>query len=299
MGIYDREYYGQQQGVRLRGPASIVGWLIAINVGLWLADGLLFPEKSTLTGILSLQVGTITKPWLWWKFLTYGFAHAPFPNYMHLVGNMIGLFFFGRAIEQRYNAREFLTFYLVTIVICGVFWSLVGLATQQPPASTVIGASGAITAVVVLFIFLYPKQTVLLFFVIPMPAWVLGVLLIVMNLGGAAGYGEDDIAYTVHLAGAAFAVLYYKFNWRISTPFANMSNPFKRGPKLRIHDPAQDGYDPGSTSNSGPSSAKSDKLAEEEDRILEKIHRQGVESLTRKERKILEKRSQHYKERDQ
>lgn len=293
MGIYDREYYGQQQGMRLRGPASIVGWLIAINVGLWLADGLFTSDKHTITNILSLQVGTLKQPWLWWKFLTYGFAHAPFPDYMHLVGNMIGLFFFGRAIEQRYNAREFLAFYLVTVVACGVIWSIIGLATQQNPASTVVGASGAITAVVVLFIFLYPKQTVLLFFVIPMPAWVLGVLLIVMNFGGAAGYIGGNIAYTVHLVGAAFAVLYYKFNWRLSKLFVNMPNPFKRQPKLRIHDPNQDGDDPGS------SAAKSDKLAEEEDRILEKIHRQGVESLTRKERKILEKRSKHYKDRNQ
>ena len=297
MGIYDREYYGQEQGMRLRGPSSVVGWLIAINVVLWLADGLLFPHQHTLTNILTLKGDTLTQPWLWWKYLTYGFAHAPFDSQAgiwHILGNMIGLFFFGRAIEYRYGAREFLVFYLVSVVVCGLVWSLIGLATHQPPNSGVLGASGAITAVVVLFIFLYPKQTVLLFFVIPMPAWVLGVLLVVSNLGGAAGYLDDDIAYTVHLAGAAFAVLYYKFKWRLSSPFTNMSfsNPLKRQPKLRIHDPDSDDFD------SGSDASKMDKLAEEEDRILEKIHRQGVESLTRKERKILEKRSRHYKERN-
>lgn len=292
MGIYDRDYYDQQPGVRLRGPASVVGWLIAINVAAWLADGLFTPDRHTITEILSLQVGTITKPWLWWKFLTYGFAHAPYPDYMHLVGNMIGLFFFGRLIEQRYGAREFLTFYLVTVVLCGLGWSLIGVATGQPMMSTVVGASGAITAVVVLFIFLYPKVTVLLFFVIPMPAWVLGVLLVFFNLTGAAGFWKSDIAYTVHLIGGAFAVLYFQFNWRLSRLFDNMSNSLKRRPKLRLHDPDQDGDDSGNTLS------KSGKMAEEEDRILEKIHREGVESLTRKERKTLEKISRHYQDRN-
>lgn len=298
MGIHDRDYYGQEQsGIRLRGPASVVGWIIAINVVLWLADGLLTPLKTTLsantlTSILSLQVSAVLKPWLWWKFLTCGFAHAAYPDYMHLAGNMIGLFFFGRIIEQRYGAREFLSFYLVTVVICSVIWGATGVLTGQAasiPMPMLLGASGAITAVVVLFIFLYPKQTVLLFFVIPMPAWVLGVLLIVFNLTGAAGIGKDNIAYTVHLTGAAFGVLYYKFNWRISPLFSGlsgMSNPLKRRAKLKIHDPES-------------SDPKPEKMAEEEDRILAKIHREGVESLSRKERKTLEKISRHYKERKQ
>lgn len=299
MGIYDRDYYGQQRsGIRLRGPASIVGWLIAINVAVWLADGLLTPDlrKITINNVLSLQVGTLMQPWMWWKFLTYGFTHSPYSvgGFGHIAGNMIGLFFFGRWIEQRYGSREFLTFYLATIVLCGIIWSLIGFATQQNPLNTVIGASGAITAVVVLFIFLYPKQTVLLFFVIPMPAWVLGVFLVGYDLMGTVGLRSDNVAYTVHLTGAVFAVLYYKFNWRISTLFASISNPFKRQPNLRIHDPNQ-----GDNDASSVSPAKPDKMAAEEDRLLAKIHRQGVESLTRKERKTLEKISRHYKERNQ
>jgi membrane associated rhomboid family serine protease len=264
----------------------VVGWLIAINVVLWLANWQFTPgSKDSLgeiTNFLSLQASAIYKPWLWWKFLTCGFAHDSMPNYMHLVGNMIGLFFFGRIIEQRYGAKEFLAFFLVTIVICSVLWGVTeGLMQDR---GLLLGASGGITGVIILFIFLYPKQTVLLFFVIPMPAWVLGVVLIVMNLSGAAGFGDNHIAYTVHLFGAGFAVLYYKFNWRIMPLFSGISNPLKRRPKLRLHDP--DTSDP-----------KPDKLAEEEDRILAKIHREGVESLTRKERKMLEKISQHYKDR--
>ena len=74
MGIYDRDYYrGEQSPFSLRMPQTIVVRLILINVGLWLINGLLFPENR-LQQTPGSHVGTLA-PLQWYRFLTYGFVH--------------------------------------------------------------------------------------------------------------------------------------------------------------------------------------------------------------------------------
>ena len=307
MGIYDRDYYrGQQRpGMVLRGPSTAIGWLIAINVAIFILDGLVGPPKNgAISHALSLNTGVLTQPWLWWKFLTCGFAHASYPYYQHVLFNMLGLFFLGRIVEQRYGRKEFLWFYMVTIVLGSVSWCVLNSINGLAADVSLVGASGAITGVVMLFALNFPKQTILLFFVIPMPAWVLGVMIVLFNLFGTAGAGGEQggpqIAYGVHLAGAGFALAYYQFRWNISRLVDRWipKDLFKNRPKLRVHDPSND-Y----ASNDGPSRAElrqqaKDKGNEKEvDRILAKIHNEGEDSLTRKERRTMESASRRLRDR--
>ena len=77
-----------------------------------------------------------------------------------------------------------------------------------------IGASGAVAGVVVLYAANFPHRTLLLFFVLPVPAWFAGVLLVVMDAYGMVRANpEDPVAYLVHLAGAAIAFTYYRAGW--------------------------------------------------------------------------------------
>ncbi len=281
MGIYDRDYYREQRpGFSVRAPSTIVGILIAINVAVFFANGLLTGTANQISYWLSAHGDTLTKPWMWWQLLTYGFVHSP-NNLRHIIFNMLGLFFLGRAVEMHYGRKEFLRLYLTMLVFGSLVW-VVG--NQAIPHATVLGASGAITGIVVLFALNFPRQMLLLFFVLPVPAWAVGVLVVVSDVFGAMGRaGSGNIAYGVHLAGAGFAFLYFRFGWNLTRLtdrwFSGAS--FKRRPKLRIHDPQHD----------------EDKLSGEVDRILEKIHHQGESSLTRKERRILESASRKYQKR--
>jgi len=292
MGIYDRDYYRQEQpGPSLRGPRTMVGTLILINVVLYVADWLLTSETHRITLTLAASDDTLTNPLLWWQFLTYGFVHDPKPY--HILLNMLQLWFLGREVEELYGRSEFLRVYLVMLVIGSVIWAVAGalfnplhaLPNGGPsrPFHYLLGASGAISGVVMLFILNFPQRTLVLFPIpIPIKAWVLGVVLVAMNLFGALGQ-VGNTAFGVHLSGIAFAYLYFRNRWNLrwlrTGPFSGAW--FKRRPTLRVHNPDRE-------------ARRDPELGEEVDRILAKIHREGETSLTRKERRTLETASRQY-----
>jgi membrane associated rhomboid family serine protease len=290
VGIYDRDYYreSERRGAFLYTSASVVTKLIIVNVAVWVAD-FLTPETARgrwLSDHLAVHAGTLAQPWMWWQFLTAGFAHSP-EQFQHILWNMVALFFFGRDVEEVYGGKEFLRVYLAMVVVASVVWNVV---TRLAGAADLeaYGASGAIAGVVVLYALHFPRRTVLFLFFIPMPAWVLGVLLVAWDMLGAAGQaGAGNVAYSMHLAGAAFAFVYYQQRWNLGG-LAERLFPFRwptfpRRPRLRVHQP--------------PDEPLPSDLNAEVDRILEKIYREGESSLTSKERRTLEAASRQYQQR--
>jgi membrane associated rhomboid family serine protease len=291
MGIYDRPYYRDEDSrFAPRMPQSIVIRLILINVALWLVNGLFFQQNNWLTDTLAVSPDTLTRPWLWWQFLTYGFVHHWSAE--HIVGNMIGLFFFGPEIEGLYGRREFLRLYLVLLVAGSVIWALVNRLTHAPPAP-LVGASGAIVGVILLFCLNFPRRTILLLFVLPVPAWVLGVIVIGWNVMGALSgpeAGAVQTAFSVHLAGAALAFLYFHFRWNFGQLFQGAGDWLGVGRRSRFRVLRPPADEP-------PEDPDSDDLSQRVDQILEKIHREGEASLTRQERRLLETASREYQKR--
>jgi membrane associated rhomboid family serine protease len=288
MGIYDRDYYRQQRpAFSLRMPTTMVGMIILVNVAIYIADRLTPASHDDfglvsgrwLSDTLAVHVGTLTQPWFWWQLITYGFVHSPF-SFGHIFSNMLGLWFLGRDVEAAYGRKEFLRIYLALLAAGSITWVVVNKLQGRPPDELCLGASGAVAGIVVLYALNFPRRTLLLFFVLPMPAWVAGVLLVLYDMFGAAGYAQANVAYTVHLAGAAFAFLYYQQRWNLGRLVPRRDGWLRnwRRPKLRIHDPQPSDRD----------------LSEQVDQILEKIHREGESSLTRKERQVLENASRQY-----
>jgi hypothetical protein len=197
---------------------------------------------------------------------------------------MLALFFLGRDIERRYGPREFLRLYLVMLVVAGVVWVSIERMRGANPAIPAVGASGAIAGIVILYALNFPHRTLLLFFVIPMPAWVAGLLIVLMDVYGAL-VGAGHIAFTAHLGGAAFAFLYFRFGWNLTRWTAWLSLDRLSPPShLRVHDPDR-------------MQREKQELSDEVDRILQKISQQGEQSLTRQERRTLETASRQYQRR--
>jgi membrane associated rhomboid family serine protease len=277
MGLYDREYSrGPEPGFHVSTPTTATMQLLVLTIGVYVAQQLF----ESATEWLMLPYDWWRRPWEAYRLVTYGFAHAP-NSVEHIVFNMIGLVFFGKFIEQRYGRTQFFVFYLGAIIFSGLVWSLMSTASGIP--SVVIGASGAIAAIFVVFALNYPHMQVLFMFLFPMPAWVLALLMVAGDAMGALSR-SGNVAFTAHLAGALFGLYYYRIGSQQAAGLAGWLSgvSLKRRPKLRVHEPDE---------------AEEDDLTARVDAILEKIQREGQDSLTWNERRILQKASRKAQER--
>lgn len=320
MGFQDRDYNryepyddnGYRRPTKARGPMSMTMRIVILNVLLWLLNGLFFPKTHELTNLLLLNAANLFRPALWWEFLTYGFVHSPFSP-SHILWNMIALIMFGygmmigvggpggiglfrgESVETRLGRMEFLAFYLLTIIVGGVVYAIVNIG--EP--ALVLGASGGVAGVVLLYALFFPNKILLFMMIIPMPMWMIGALMVFMDAYGAAGYGCQGVAFTVHLGGAGFALFYYYFLYRnrlrITDLFSGLGKLFKRKPKLKV-------YSEDDRRDEKPKrEAKSGKDVEFEkrlDEILDRYGKVGEAGLTKEEREFLQRASKRYREKN-
>jgi membrane associated rhomboid family serine protease len=311
MGIYDRDYY-RREGPSFLGALGRTGqvckWLLFINGGIFLLQ--------LLTMHRGAQGGPVTD-WLildtnkvfggqFWRLLTYAFLHDP-GNILHVVFNMLFLWWMGSEVEGIYGQKEFASFYVVAALLGGIaFQAYFGVAIYRatgsllsPIAIECLGASGAVTAVMVLYACHFPTRTILLFFVIPVPMWafvgflVLGDALYFMN------GSPTTTAVVVHLAGAGFGFAYYKLQWRLSPAWTWLLAERERRsrPRLRVYKGSEE-----QASEPVPVAAPSGDSVDEQleaklDAVLEKVARSGQASLSESEREILFRASEIYKKR--
>jgi membrane associated rhomboid family serine protease len=299
MGIQDRDYYRNNSHSFLEtwGRQGAIVWIIVITTVIYFAqvfvprNDLLRFGEYTRDGVLSGEV---------WRLVTPLFLHA---SLWHLFFNMLVLYWAGTRVEELYGSRETLLFYL----IAGIFAQGIYLVAQVMNLSSsnvsAIGASGAVTAVLILFALHYPTHRVLLFFVIPAPMWLVVILFVGMDLLGAFGAGASGIGYFAHLGGALFGFLYYKSGLRFSGSFARSTVARRVRPQLRIlpvEPEEEENAEPVAAaveSQPRPKEASEEHFEAKVDRVLEKVSRHGQESLTAEEREILVKASEVYKKR--
>jgi membrane associated rhomboid family serine protease len=303
MGIYDREYYRDERSSflgSLNRQGQVWKTLILINVIVFVAQ-LAFAQHRGVDGDLTnwfrIDTAAILRGEVW-RLLTGAFLHSA--GWQHIVFNMLILWWAGSEVEGIYGPREFLAFYLTAAVLASVAYVANDLV--QGSRSTALGASGAVTAVLVLFALHFPNRTVLLFFIIPVPVIVLVTIYVVIDALGVLGARPgENIGFAAHLGGAAFGFLYYKFHWRITNLLpSNWSfNLGRARPKLRVYraEPQREPYRepvPAAT----PARPESDRNLELElDAVLEKVARQGKSSLTEREHQILMRASEIYRNR--
>lgn len=299
MGIYDREYYRGESG----GPGwfgGVAPWcktLIVINCAVFLVQQA-FPRSSFIINGLEACPVEIFRHGRIWQLWTATFLHA---DIFHLIGNMWFLWLVGREMESLYGSRDFLAFYLSSAGISTLGWSAVhalsgdGTSALHPHPMHMVGASGAVLAVVTLYTLYYPKREILFFF-IPMPMWVLLAIYLVLPLT----YNRDVVAYEAHLIGAGVALLFKQFDLRWSRLVAGRLRP----PRLKVFTPVvhdQPRSRPGAAGRGAadgigvrPSSVSvipEEQLDARLDEVLAKIARDGRGSLTDEEQRVLQEAS--------
>ena len=202
-----------------------------------------------------------------WTLVTYMFLHA---GPMHLIFNMLGLYFFGPRVEERLGSRSFMFLYFIS----GISGALLSLIMQQ--TSPIVGASGGIFGIMLAFAWFWPDTPIYIWGVLPIPARMLVIITTVLTLWSGLGGAGGNIAHFAHLGGYLGAWLYLKWLQRKRTEFkkrATAAAPvrelaFTKRPTVdlqKVHEVNR----------------------EEVNRILDKISAHGMSALTPQERVFL------------
>ena len=153
---------------------------------------------------LSLNVGLVVYRKMYWQFLTYMFIHQGF---MHIFFNMLGLLFFGFAIEKAIGSKEFLLFYFVCGIASGLFSFVIYYFTGSYRIF-LMGASGAIYAVLFAYAVCFPRSRLYVWGILPVPAPILVLAYAIIEVVEQF-VSSSNIAHMTHLFGFAAAWLYF------------------------------------------------------------------------------------------
>ncbi len=306
MGIYDRDYqaspsrgggFGGGSGMRASGLGgfsawSVNSWIIIVNGVIHALALTVFSQPgnwsllhqighfSTFEGFQRLQV---------WRLVTFQFLHAP-DNLFHILFNMFGMWVFGPMVEQALGRKRYLAFYLtcgiaggllyLVLNLCGILGLNLPGALNVSNVTPLVGASAGVFGVIVACAYIAPDARVqLLFPPIPLKmTWMAYgyVALAVFNLLTGGNNAGGDAA---HLGGAIAGFFFIRNPHHLIDFFDvfNDSRP-KRGGAKRAR-------------SSKPPKKPRASSTDEVDRILDKVSREGIASLTAREKKILEKAS--------
>lgn len=273
-------------------PTPAIGRLMAVNV-------VIFVLNMLLGGRLSGGPGA--EPWFGvsrellmegyglgvLRLVTYQFTHS-FTDPMHLIWNLLGLWFFGRIAEERLGRLGTYKLYLAG-GLAGALFHIVMYALLRGTDVPVVGASGACYALFLYAVCVAPRTEVILFF-FPVQLIFLGVLFLglalyslMLELTHGLGGGVSDSA---HLGGAAMGLCAWKLDW-----FRNRK-PWQDEPGLL------DGIRGRWQQKRKEAEARdAQELQAELDRILAKVHQEGLTSLTAAERAVLDRASKRAKSR--
>jgi membrane associated rhomboid family serine protease len=245
--------------------------LLIINVIVYLLEYI--TGGSQMIYLLGLVPRLVMQRFYIWQFFTYMFLHGGF---WHLFLNMFILWMFGSEIERYWGSRQFLKYYFITGVGAGVLSWLTAIHSPYPT----IGASGAIYGILVAYGMMFPNRPVYVYFLLPVKAKYFVIFLAIMELMASRGQASSGIAHFAHLGGMLFGYLYLK-----RERFFYLAGDVLRGRKSKRQ--------------------AGEKWQQEQDRdmekkvdeILQKISREGMNSLTPEEKDLLDwarKRFSHH-----
>ncbi len=150
----------------------------------------------------------------YWTLLTSVFSQQSF---FHFLVNMLVLLSFGSVLESVLGPRLFSVFYVAAGLISSLSHCLVSTLILGNPEQPALGASGAIAGLVLVFALVFPREKILLFAIIPLPALFGALAFVALDLWGLSAQahgGGLPIGHGAHLGGALSGVLFYFFYLR-------------------------------------------------------------------------------------
>jgi membrane associated rhomboid family serine protease len=290
MGSADRDYFHQEkaryQNSRPGIPIVTKSLLIA-NIAIYILDVF---SNYQLREFGAFSINSAIFQGHIWEFITFQFIHA---SPAHILLNMMGLYYFGPWSERWWGTRKFLIYYLVCGAAGAAFFTLLAMLHLLPGPNMdapLVGASAGIYALIISTAFLQPNMRVQLLF--PPVAMSLSTLAkVVCGIAILMIVGDNFLGWRLfensggeagHLGGAILGFILMKFPGLLSNGRGQPGRPRKIVP----FPPQERG--PGKLH---PRSEYLRQESDEMDRLLDKIHQHGLDSLTQEERDLLAKLS--------
>lgn len=275
MSIYDRDYYSEEKppsGMQLAlpplGPLTLK--FIIANVIIFLITGIPMSRFPAVADFISrwLCLNNLGAGFWPWQLVTAAFLHAP-GDIWHLVRNMFLLYIFSSDVEQIYPGKKFVYFYFAAAAFASLTSLIVNVIVLGYGAPFFgLGASGVCYAVMVLYVMHFPNR--MFFFYIP--AWLIVGVYVIADLYHPLANAGGLPHVAAHLGGALFGFLahrYFGTVWSINDRWR-----VKQERKAAVADA---------------------ELRSNLDDILDKINREGMTSLTEREKALLKKASEKFK----
>jgi len=283
VGIYDRPYMNEPPGGGFRGfgravgagmpkPAKAVKILLLLNIAAFVLQALSGDLGRGINSPISEAFAVSGRDWMQaWRYITFQFLHG---GVWHIGLNMLGLYMLGTPLERQWGTKRFTLFYLTCGAVAGMAYAGMTWAADVDKTHFLVGASGGVYAIVLACGVLFPQiKLILLLFPVPIRFACLlifgfATLTVLQGVANQA-YGNPNFwSQVAHLGGVVAGAF-----WIWVLPAVGLK---VTGARLRAQQGAWD--------------RKMKQQAEEEksiDEILRKIHEQGINSLTSKEKKTL------------
>jgi membrane associated rhomboid family serine protease len=287
--LEDRDY--------MRPPAYERRWsltivLLVVNAVVFLLQAIVERHSgpAVINQYLALSFWGLKQGFVW-QPISFQFLHA---NLMHLLANLITIYYFGRAIEEALGKVRFCGLYFGSGVAGGLLQVLASyLWPAHFGAGAVVGASAGAFGLVSAFATLYPERvlTLLLFFVIPFS---IRAKFLLLGSGLLTLFGilfpsmGGNIAHVAHLGGILVGIAFVK--WGVRSDWGALVGT-RRRPILRPRELAEvrTGKPLWRTPKQMPAELPpAEFISKEVDPILDKISAHGIQSLTPEERRILQ-----------
>lgn len=246
-----------------------IRFLLIITVGIYILQ--IIPRIGVWCFVLGALKPSLVFPGLQiWRLATYMFLHNSMSPW-HILFNMLALWMFGVELEQKWGTKRFVYFYFIG----GIGSALISLILIKLGDPFIIGASGAILAILTVYAYYFPDRRILIFFLFPVPVRVAVIIFGAISLMGA-WQSAGGIAHLTHLGGIIVALLYLRY---YNKAMAWDSHRRAVGAEKTMRQRAE-------------KKIQKDRYFEEViDPILKKIAEQGMDSLTDEEKRELKRPS--------
>jgi membrane associated rhomboid family serine protease len=262
--------------------------IIVLGVCFVIQNILLYYSSFPVYQWFGMTPNTLAKGWLW-QLVTFNFLHAPFGNggFFHILFNCWAIWVFGQAVEEAIGPKRLLTLFLATGVGGGLLQGIGALILPSHFGGNVVGASAGVFGFIAAFAALFPARqlTLLLFFVLPVT--ITAKFLLIFS-AGISVFGilipSGHVAHGAHLGGLLAGLAFVR--WGLQSEWTMPKLTIRR-PKVFVH--KQSGGTSWTAQKAADPELPSEEfISREVDPILDKISAHGIQSLTERERKILE-----------